>query len=85
MNVGSYKRLTASGLVSPVPGALLGVFCASSSSGTLKLWDNTIAADPVIANTFNLAAGTWYPIPAGFSVGLYASLGGTADITVIFG
>ncbi len=79
-----YANISSSALVSGTPGNLLGVFCASSSGGTLKLWDQTSAGVPVLVNTFSLIAGTWYPIPVRFKTALYATIGGTADITVAY-
>lgn len=80
----SYSNLSSSALVKTGEGHLLGVFCASSSSGTLKVWDNTSAATTVLVNTFSLVAGTWYPLPFRFGVGCYATIGGTADVTFSF-
>ena len=80
----SYANLSASALVSGTPGNLLGVFCASSSSGTLKLWDQTSAAAPVLVNTFDLVGGRWYALPFRFSTALYATIAGTADITIAY-
>jgi len=80
----SYKNISSSALVTGTPGNLLGVFCASSSSGTLKLWDQTSAGAPILVNTFSLIAGTWYPIPIRFNTALYATIGGTADITIAY-
>lgn len=80
----SYSNLSASALVTGTPGNLLGVFCASSTSGTLKLWDKGSAAAPILVNTFNLVAGTWYPLPFRFGTALYATIGGTADITIAY-
>ena len=80
--VGSPKNLSASAIVATDAGKMLGVFCASSSSGTLKLWDNTAASGTVIVNTFNLTAATFYEIPASFANGCYATIGGTADISI---
>ena len=56
------------------------------SSGTLKFWDNTSAATTVIFNTITLAAGERY-IDLGdvaFNTGLYLTIGGTADVTVVY-
>lgn len=77
----SFLNMTESGLVSGTPGNLLGVFCASSTNGTLKLWNNTAASGAVLINTYELQLG-WNPIPIRFSVALYATIGNTADITV---
>jgi len=80
--VGSPLNISSTGAVKNGTGKLMGVFCASSTSGTLKLWDNTAGSGTVIVNTFNLTAATFYEIPASFANGLYATVGGTADITL---
>ena len=82
---GQYGRLTASGVVKAESGLLVGFFVASGTP-TLKLQDNaTGATDPIILNTTAaLTAGTWYPLPALFVRGLYATLGGAGDITFIY-
>lgn len=74
-------ELSASGLVFSGKGCVGGVFCASSTSGTLKLWDNTAASGTVLVNTFTLTAGTWYPLPFQCVNGLYATIANTADVT----
>jgi hypothetical protein len=79
-----YTNMSASALVRTGAGQLLGIFVASSSAGTVKLWDNTSAATTVIVNTFSATAATFYPIPVNFKNGLYVTIGGTADITVIW-
>jgi hypothetical protein len=81
-----YKNLTASGQVAGGRGILSGVIVNSQSSGTIKLWDNTTAAVPVMFNTMTLS-GTdrtiWF-LDSTFNNGLYVTIGGTADITVIY-
>lgn len=80
----SYLNGSSSQSVKSGGGDLLGIFVASSSSGTIKLWDNTAGSGAVLANTFNAAAATWYPIPARFNKGLFITVGGTIDYTVVF-
>lgn len=84
--VGRPVNLTASGQVSPGPGILVGVVINSHSSGTLKFWNQTTAAVPVLFNTITLAAGErWIPFfNADFSTALFLTIGGTADVTVIY-
>lgn len=79
---GSYKQLSASGQVKATPGHLLGIF-VSSGTPTIKLWDSTAASGAVLVNTFQTAAATYYEIPVNFTVGLYVTIGGAAEITVI--
>jgi hypothetical protein len=65
-------------------GRLTGIFVASSTSGTIKLWDNTAASGTVLVNTFSATAATWYPLPFAFGTGLYITVGGTIDYTVSY-
>lgn len=86
MQVYSYKNLSASGLVKTGHGVVKGIIVGSHTSGTIKLWDNTSGATTVLVNTMTLAAGErWIPLfDATFTVGLYVTIGGTADITVVY-
>lgn len=63
VETGSYKNLSASGLVRTGAGQLVGIFVASATTATIKVWDNTSAATTVLVNTFTPAAATWYPLP----------------------
>jgi hypothetical protein len=81
-----YKNLSASGLVKTGSGTATGVIINSHSSGTLKLWDNTSGASTVICNTITFGASERF-IPLygiSFETGLYATIGGTADITIVY-
>ena len=79
-------NLSASALVKTGAGNVKGVVINSQSSGTLKLWDNTSAATTVLFNTITFAATDRYIdlFGAAFNTGLYATIGGTADITVVY-
>jgi len=81
---GFYTNLSADTLVKTGEGHLVGIFVASSSSGTIKIWDNTSAATTVLVNTFSASAATWYPLPFHFKTGLYVDVSGTIDCTVSF-
>jgi hypothetical protein len=83
----TYTNISASALIKTGAGVLKGIVVNSHSSGTLKLWDNTSAATTVIFNTITFAAGSGIVLnlPAvEFSTGLYATIGGTADITLLW-
>ena len=85
VETGNYKNLSASGVVSLLPGQLIGIFVASASSTpTIKVWDNTSAATTVLVNTFTPLPGTFYPMPASCTVGCYVTISGTVDCTVFF-
>lgn len=87
MNIGKYSNISASTAVKSTEGTVYGVIVNSHTAGTLKLWDNTAASGTVIVNTFTFDTGSQvYTFPAGvsFYTGLYATIGGTADITIIY-
>ena len=81
----TYKNTAASVLVKTGYGRLRGIFCASTTGGTLKLWDNTSAATTILVNTFDLTAATYYDMgDVEFGTGLYATIANTADITLFY-
>jgi hypothetical protein len=82
----SYRNLSASALVKTGAGRAVGIIVGSHSGGTVKLWDNTTAAGAVLVNTMTLAAGERFVNLAdtAFNTGLYVTIGGTADITVVY-
>lgn len=80
----TYKNLTASALVKTGPGILVGMYVNSTSAGTIKFWDNTSAATTVINNTITPAIGYHNLGGANFSIGLYATIGGTLDVTLYY-
>jgi hypothetical protein len=83
--VGGYKRISATGNVSPIATKLLGVFVTSSSSGTFTIYDSaTTTTSAQITGTVSATAGTWYTIPAAAVNGLYIVVSGTLDATVIY-
>ncbi len=79
-----YLNVTSSQVIKGGPGFLAGIFVNSSTSGTLKFYDNaTAASGAVICNTFTPSLG-WNPCPIHFLQGLYATVGGTLDCTFCF-
>lgn len=80
------KNLSSSAVVKTAPGTVVGVVINSHSSGTLKLWDNTAGSGNVLFNTISFAVGEHYidMFNAKFNTGLYATIGGTADITILY-
>lgn len=84
-----YKALSATGLVSDKRGQLLGIFVSSSSSGTLKAWDNTAASGTVIFETTGtITAPVFLACPVEFGNvaggGLFITVGGTIAFTVVY-
>lgn len=79
----NYKNLTASGLVKTGSGRLVGMYVNSTNAGTIKFWDNTSGATTVINNTITPATGYHNLGDVAFTVGCYATIGGTAlDVTL---
>lgn len=85
LQVGGYKHLTSSANVSKTPCNLLGFFCASTSTGTIQFYDDPgTGTSTAITGVITPAAGSWTPVPASTSAGLYAVIANTLDCTVIF-
>jgi len=84
LSVGNAKPITASANIKSSQGAMLGIFCSSSTSGTITLYDDAATGtSTAIAAVFNVTAGTYYPLPVAFGNGLYVVVGGTAAVTVV--
>lgn len=85
---GKYLNGTTSQSVKTGQGTLFGIYVNSHTGGTIKLWDNTAGSGTVILNTITLAAGPQLiQLPAvgvSFYTGLYITVGGTIDYTVIY-
>ena len=84
MEANKYRNLTASALVKTGSGVLCGMYVNSTSSGTIKFWDNTSAATTLINTTITPAVGYHDLGDANFSTGLYATIGGTLDVTLYY-
>ncbi len=86
MDAYKYRNLSASALVKTGEGQVVGIVVNSHTSGTIKLWDNTSAATTVLNNTMTLAVGErWIPFfRETFTTGLFVTIAGTADITVVY-
>ena len=80
--VGSPVNLTASGAISALPGALLGFYVNSTTSGTIVLKDGG-ASGTAISGTITPAVG-WNAFPAVFTTSAYATIGATINVTFIF-
>lgn len=78
--------ITSSVLIYTGAGNVQGVVVNSHTTGTLKLWDNTSAATTVLFNTYSFPTGSNYVnlFGAKFHIGLFATVGGTIDCTIIY-
>ncbi len=80
-----YKNLTATALVKEGAGTLHGIFVATTSSGTIKIWDAMSATAPILVNTFTPTAPGYYHMgQACFTRGLFITIANTIDCTIIF-
>ena len=78
---GAFKNFTATTTLA-FPGLkLLGIFVASSTSGTIKLEDG---AGNTIVNTFSTSPATFYPIPVEVKTSLVITVTGTQDATALY-
>ena len=81
--VGSAVHVTASGNAQARTGAMLGVFCNSTTAGTLTFYDDAgTGTSKLIAGPLTPGAGTWTPLPFAFGAGLNVVVGGTIDATL---
>lgn len=80
------KNMSASGSIKSTPGILVGVIVNSHTGGTLKFWNNTAGSGAVLFNTITLADGerSINFFNANFDVACYLTIGGTADVTVLY-
>lgn len=76
----SYKNFTATTTIAQPGLKMLGIFCASSSAGTIKVQDGA----NTVVNTFTAVAGTFYPMPAEMQTSLVLTVTGTLDATVFY-
>lgn len=80
----TYTNISASTLVRTGTGILIGMYVNSTSTGTIKFWDNTSAATTVINNTITPAIGYHSLGNAAFGTGLYATIANTLDVTLYY-
>lgn len=80
----SYTNATTNTLVKTGDGILTGLSINSTSGGTYKIWDSTVAATTVLINTTTSSTGVIIYPNVKFSTGLFISLSTTADVTVFY-
>ena len=80
--VGGYKNITATGAVSTGSCQLIGFYVNSTTVGTLVLRNGGASGD-VMSGTITPAIG-FHRFPANVGASLYATVGGTLDVTFFF-
>jgi len=73
-------NLTASGQILAAPGQIRGFYVSSTSSGTLRIADNTAAGSGYLQAAATPAVG-WHDFPAILAVGGYVTIANTIDVT----
>lgn len=73
-------NLTASGQILSAPGQIKGFYVNSTSSGTVRIADNTAAGSGYLQATATPAIG-WHEFPSILSVGGYVTIANTIDVT----
>lgn len=79
-------NLTIPNLIYTGAGVALGLVINSHTAGTIKVYDGITAAGTVLFNTITFNAGEHF-IPfygARFYTGLFVTVGGTADLTILY-
>jgi hypothetical protein len=87
MATSKYLNGTTSQAIKSGSGTFYGIIVNSHTNGTLKFWDNTAGSGTVIMNTYTFPSGSGtYLFPKGISfyTGLYATVGGTIDYTILY-
>lgn len=79
-----YVNLTASALVKTGQGVLKGMYVNSTTGGTIRFYDNTSAAGTVINNVITPAIGYHDLGGANFTVGCYATIANTLNVTLYY-
>ena len=83
-DVGVYKNMTASANVKSSQGAMLGFYVNSTTSGTIQFYDDSATGTTTpISGVITPAIG-FHRFPVTFANGLYAVVGGTLNVTVVY-
>ena len=76
------NNVTATGAVATTGGVLCGVLVSASTTCSIALHDNASAASgTLVIPTVAVSAGTYWPIKAMFTNGLYFTETNTCDVT----
>ena len=80
---GTYTNLSSSGAITLKPSSLIGFYVNSTGGGTVIIKDGG-SSGTAVTGTITPAIG-WHFLPAvgTSSLGLYATLGGTINITAV--
>lgn len=74
-------NLTASGQVLSGAGTIKGFFVNSTTSGTVRIADNTVAGSGYLGGVITPTAGNFYQYIANVNTGGYVTITSTIDVT----
>jgi hypothetical protein len=77
---GCYENITSTTTIYTGAAQLLGILCATTTSGTVIVTDGSAA----VTGTITLTAGQWYPIPASCVTSIVVTIANTANVTVFY-
>ncbi len=84
LEVGNPTNITATQNIKPSDGVMLGFYVNSTTSGTLQFYNSaTTTTTTPISGVITPAIG-WNYFPVGFNNGLYAVIGGTLNVTIVW-
>jgi hypothetical protein len=81
-----FLNTTSSGLVKTSDGTVHGVIVNSHTSGTIKFSDGTTAVNDIMG-TYTFPSGSQvvdFGNGLKFNTGLFATIGGTANVTILY-
>lgn len=82
--LGGYKRLTGTANVASSQGGILGFYVSSTTAGTIQFYDDAGTGTMIpITGVITPAIGA-HGLSCAFGNGLYAVIGGTLDVTIIY-
>lgn len=79
-----FKNMTATATVKTGQGILVGMYVNSTTSGTIRFYDNTAASGTVINNVITPGIGYHDLGGANFSIGLHAVIANTLNVTLYY-
>lgn len=82
-----FLNTTSSGLVKNSDGTVHGVLVNSHTSGTIRLFDGTTASGTSVMGTYSFTAGSQvvnFGVGIKCDTGIFATVGGTANITILY-
>ena len=79
-----FSNITATATIKTGQGILVGMYVNSTSTGTIRFYDNTSAAGTVIHTVITPSVGYHDLGGANFSTGLHAVITSTLDVTLYY-